>query len=81
MIEIIHTHPAVQGGEPVSHPDPVRCVEDVFNDPPSRWLQEALIRAFERDPVDALNDALALADLLEGRLRQALDLDGAPDRP
>jgi len=31
--------------------------------------------ALERDPVDALNDALVLAGALEARLRVVLDLD------
>ena len=39
------------------------------------WLKGALRTALERDPVDALNDALALAGVLEEKLRTALDLD------
>jgi hypothetical protein len=41
----------------------------------STWLKTALSDALERDPVDALNDALALAGILEERLRAALDLN------
>ena len=41
----------------------------------SRWLKTALREALERDPADALNDALALAGILEGRLRALLELD------
>jgi hypothetical protein len=41
----------------------------------SDWLKEALRSALERDPVDALNDALVLAGMLEERLRAVLDLD------
>ena len=41
----------------------------------SQWLKQTLQSALERDPVDALNDALALADALEDRLRTALDID------
>jgi hypothetical protein len=41
----------------------------------STWLKTALRDALERDPVDALNDALALAGILEERLRAALDLN------
>jgi hypothetical protein len=41
----------------------------------SIWLKTALRDALERDPVDALNDALALAGILEERLRSALDLN------
>jgi hypothetical protein len=41
----------------------------------SEWLKTALRAALERDPVDALNDSLALAGILEDRLRNVLDLD------
>ena len=41
----------------------------------SDWLRAALRTALERDPVDALNDALALAAVLEGRLRSVLGLE------
>jgi hypothetical protein len=41
----------------------------------STWLKTALRDALERDPVDALNDALALAGILEERLRIVLDLN------
>jgi hypothetical protein len=41
----------------------------------SVWLKTALTSALERDPVDALNDALALAGILEDRLRTVLDID------
>jgi len=41
----------------------------------SEWLKMALRGALNRDPVDALNDALALAGILENRLRVELDLD------
>lgn len=51
-------------------------VEAVLADPAaSYWLQDALREALERDPVDALNDALALAGVLEERLRRVLGLD------
>jgi hypothetical protein len=49
--------------------------DEVFADPSaSSWLKEALKSALERDPVDALNDALALAGALEARLRAVLEL-------
>jgi hypothetical protein len=49
--------------------------EEILGDPAaSDWLKEALRTALERDPVDALNDALALAGTLEERLRTVLDL-------
>lgn len=41
----------------------------------SQWLKTALREALERDPADALNDALALAGILEDRLRTILELD------
>jgi len=63
-----------------------RAVNDVISDDPaveelmsddsaSDWLKAALRTALERDPVDALNDALALAAALEGRLRSVLGLE------
>jgi hypothetical protein len=42
----------------------------------SAWLKSALESALQRDPVDALNDALLLAGLLEERLRLLFDLSG-----
>jgi hypothetical protein len=41
----------------------------------SAWLKAALRDALRRDPVDALNDALVLAALLEAHLREVLDLE------
>ena len=41
----------------------------------SAWLKAALRDALRRDPVDALNDALVLAALLETHLRDVLDLE------
>ncbi len=41
----------------------------------STWLKVNLLWALERDPQDALNDALALAGILEERLRVTLGLD------
>lgn len=40
----------------------------------SAWLKSALQSAANRDPIDALNDALVLAATLEQRLRRELDL-------
>jgi hypothetical protein len=49
--------------------------EEILDDPSaSDWLKGALRSALERDPVDALNDALVLAATLEERLRAALEL-------
>ena len=41
----------------------------------SKWLKAALRDALARDPVDALNDALVLAAVLDAHLREVLDLD------
>lgn len=50
-------------------------VEGILSDPAaSNWLKSAIQESLERDPVDALNDALALAGVLEDRLRQVLEL-------
>lgn len=52
------------------------AAEEVLSDPAaSTWLKRALRDSLERDPVDAFNDVLALAGLLEERLRRVLDLD------
>jgi hypothetical protein len=47
----------------------------------SEWLKSALETALQRDPVDALNDALLLAGVLEERLRLLFDLDGLEETP
>jgi hypothetical protein len=50
--------------------------EDVITDKAtSVWLRTALTSALKRDSADALNDALALAGILEERLRSVLDID------
>ncbi len=41
----------------------------------SPWILSALTSALERDPVDALNDALALAAALDANLRITLGLE------
>lgn len=41
----------------------------------SFWLKSALQLALECDPVDALNDTLLLADILDTRLRTVIGLD------
>jgi hypothetical protein len=57
--------------QPISDPEG----EGILDDPSaSDWLKGALRSALERDPVDALNDALVLAATLEERLRAVLDL-------
>ena len=55
---------------------PVLLPEEVLADPAaSDWLKAALKSAVTRDPVDALNDALALAGVLEERLKAVFDLN------
>jgi hypothetical protein len=54
-------------------------VKELLADPAaSHWLKQALQTSLERDPVDALNDSLALAGILEERLRRAFELDDRP---
>lgn len=47
----------------------------------SEWLKLALQTALERDPVDAVNDALLLAGVLEERLRLLFDLAEPVETP
>jgi hypothetical protein len=47
----------------------------------SEWLKAALQTALERDPVDAVNDALLLAGVLEERLRLLFDLAEPVETP
>ncbi len=55
------------------------AAEQQLADPESSsWLRSALQSALERDPVDALNDALVLAATLEAHLRSVMELDGPP---
>lgn len=50
-------------------------IEDVVGDPASSyWLKENVRTAMARDPVDALNDAILLAALLDQHLREVLEL-------
>lgn len=49
--------------------------DQVFrDDSTSPWLKSALQSALERDTVDALNDALLLASVLEEQLRAQYQL-------
>ena len=53
-------------------------IQAILEDPAvSDWLKVALTEAIERDPVDALNDALLLAQTLDDRLRETLGLESA----
>jgi hypothetical protein len=56
----------------LTEPTPENVLADAST---SNWLKRALREALERDPADALNDALALAGILEDRLRTILELD------
>lgn len=57
-------------------PDATPTAEDLLGDQAaSSWLRAALQSALERDPVDALNDALVLAEVLDAHLRRALGLN------
>lgn len=59
----------------MSATSPLPNSHELLSDPQaSEWLKSALKSAAERDPIDALNDALVLAATLEERLRRELDL-------
>ena len=59
---------AVSGASPAA--------QDILTDQAaSSWLRSALQSALERDPVDALNDALVLAAALDAHLRSELGLE------
>ena len=61
---------------PVDGQDEVLEAGAVLADPSaSHWLKQSIETALQRDPVDALNDALVLAAVLDGHLRDALDLN------
>ena len=52
------------------------AISEALADPAaSLWLKSALRDALRRDPVDALNDALLLAALLDSHLREVMDLE------
>ena len=54
---------------------PLPTPQEILADPAaSDWLKSALKSAADRDPIDALNDALVLAATLDERLRRELDL-------
>lgn len=68
---------ALDDSDAIDDPTLLRSIEEVLADPAtSYWLKAAIQSLANRDPVDALNDALVLAALLEERLRIVLDLDG-----
>jgi hypothetical protein len=59
-------------------PERVPAVTEILADQAaSAWLRESLERALTRDPVDALNDALLLASVLDAQLRAVFDLEEA----
>jgi hypothetical protein len=47
----------------------------------SFWLKSALRTALQRDPVDALNDALILAATLDAHLRSVFGLSETESKP
>lgn len=50
-------------------------IEAVIGDPASSyWLKASIQTAIQRDAVDALNDALLLAAILDQRLRNVMEL-------
>ena len=54
----------------------IPTLEEVLEDPASSfWLKATVQSAVARDPVDALNDALVLAALLDARLRLTFELE------
>lgn len=57
-------------------PEVMPTARDILADEAaSSWLRSALQAALERDPVDALNDALVLAAALDAHLRIELALE------
>ncbi len=61
---------------PAELPNEVLEAQVVLADPStSFWLKSAIEAALTRDPVDALNDALVLAAVLDGRLRDVFGLN------
>jgi hypothetical protein len=61
---------------PAELPDEVLEAQVVLADPStSFWLKSAIEAALTRDPVDALNDALVLAAVLDGHLRDVFCLN------
>lgn len=63
---------------PVEPTDEILVAQDVLANPAtSYWLKSAIEAALARDPVDALNDALVLAAVLDGHLREVLELDSS----
>jgi hypothetical protein len=65
---------------PVSKTTGPASVQRILTDPTSSdWIKSALHAALQRDPVNALNDALLLAGILEERLRLLFYLTGVEE--
>ena len=63
-------HTETGGSDAMNSPAADPAIAEIMADQSaSDWLKTALRAALERDPVDALNDTLALAGILEERLR------------
>jgi hypothetical protein len=53
------------------HASTAELVAAICNDPSaSHWLKDALTALLKRDPVDAVNDAELLADIMRSRLSE-----------
>jgi hypothetical protein len=51
-------------------------IEELLDDPAaSHWLKQSLTAALTRDPVDAFNDAVVLAEALRMNLQSVLRLE------
>jgi hypothetical protein len=57
-----------------AHPYSLTSNEVLADPAASEWLKDALKSAVARDPIDALNDALVLAAVLEDHLRTRLEI-------
>lgn len=54
------------------------CVDRIILDPTtSYWLQDALVVLRQRDPVDAVNDAEMLADIMRERFDAMVEVHEA----
>jgi transposase len=54
------------------------CVDRIILDPAtSYWLQDALVVLRQRDPVDAVNDAEMLADIMRERFDAMVEVHEA----
>lgn len=60
-----------------SHSSTTDLIPAICNDPSaSCWLKDALNALLKRDPVDAVNDAEVLAEVMRSRLSETLCVRG-----